>query len=115
MRDFKDKGLSERLQNAARAKQALVQKLRERPLADDPLVLQRKAERAAIAAAREARANAKALEEKEKAEQEARGNEERALQAMRQAEEDELRKAQVEAEQKLARDARYAARKKRKG
>ena len=56
MRPFKDKNLTERLQNAAQAKQALLQKFLAQPGPDDPIVKERQAKRQAIAAAREARA-----------------------------------------------------------
>lgn len=111
---FKDDNLNERLQNTAQAKQALLQKLKARPGPDDPIVKERQAKRQAITAAREARAAereaAKARAEQERAELEAREEAERA--AVRERElQDHIAH---EAEQKAIRDARYAARKKRK-
>ena len=53
---FKDPGLGDRLASATRAKTATLEKFRAKPSADDPAVLKRQAERAAIQAAREARA-----------------------------------------------------------
>ena len=50
-----DKTLAERRSDAAAAKQAMLRKLQERPGPDDPAVIARKAERAAIAAARDER------------------------------------------------------------
>jgi hypothetical protein len=78
MRAFKDKNLTERLQNAAQAKQALLQMFQARPGPDDPIVKERQAKRQAIAAAQKARArarereSAKARAEQERAELEAR-------------------------------------------
>ncbi|MGI9425584.1 MAG: DUF6481 family protein [Hyphomicrobiaceae bacterium] len=114
MRAFKDKNLVERLQNAAQAKQALLEKFKARPGPDDPIVKERRAKRQAIAAAREARArereSAKIRAEQERAELEAREEAEQA--AIRERElQDHMAH---EAEQKALRDARYAARKKRK-
>jgi len=107
MREFKHQKLSERLNTAAKAKQAMLKKIRAMPGADDPAVIKRKAERLEIARAREARAAervaAKEREIKERAELEAREAQEQAEKA-----------AALAAEQKAARDARYAARKKKK-
>lgn len=113
MRQPHDSNFNSRLLKASEAKQAMLRRA-QRPAPDDPMVLQRKAERAAIVAAREAR-----REMKERA-----ASELAARQAAEQAEETALmeRKAREEAdmavallaEQKAQRDARYAARKKRK-
>lgn len=116
MRAFKDKNLTERLQNAAQAKQALLQKFQARPGPDDPIVKERQAKRQAIAAAQKARArarereSAKARAEQERAELEAREEAERA--AIRERELQDY--IAHEAEKKAIRDAQYAARKKRK-
>ena len=118
MRSFKEKGFSERLQAAAKAKEATLQKFAGRPAEDDPAVVARKAARLDAANAREARAAeraAKKIEEKARlaqlAEEEAaRLAAEAELEATRAAE----RKATLEKEQKAARDARYAARKAQK-
>jgi hypothetical protein len=121
---------------AAKARQALVEKFRARPAADDPAVLQREAERKAIIEARQER-EAKRAEERRLAEIEnqkrlaadaaaakaaaARAEAERAEQEKRDAAEADRRaaeeaelKAMVEAEKKAERDARYAARTARK-
>ena len=125
MKEFKDKNLNQRLQNAAKAKQALLERMKAMPAADFPEVLAKKAARQAIVEAREARTAAKAIADRERAEREAR---EAAERAVREAEEKAALKARedeeyrlkieqqdaLEAEQKAARDARYAARKKRK-
>ncbi len=114
MRTFTDKNLNERLQTAAQAKQALLKKFKERPGPDDPVVKARQAERQAIAAAREERAREreaiKAREEQERAELKKQEEVEQAA-----ARERELQEfIALEAEQKAIRDAKYAARKKRK-
>jgi hypothetical protein len=88
MKDFNDRNFGSRLTKATEARQAMLRRA-ERPAPDDPSVLKRKAEREAIAAAREARNEAKAREEADLA-------------------------VALQAEQKAQRDARYAARKKRK-
>lgn len=114
MRAFKDKNLTERLQNAAQAKQALLQKFLAQPGPDDPIVKERQAKRQAIAAAREARAreskSSKARAEQERVELEAREEAERAANIERELQ----NHIAHEAEKKAIRDARYAARKKRK-
>ena len=115
MRDFKDKNPNQRLQHAAQAKQALLQKVRANmPSADDPAVLERKAAQKAVAEAREAREAAKAIAKKERAAREAAEAIERTAAAEREAEAEVARRIALEAEQKAARDARYAARKGRK-
>jgi Family of unknown function (DUF6481) len=122
---YKENTVSDRLKNSADAKKALLEKFRAQPGADDPIVLARTAERRAIADAREKRiAEREAAREAEArrlaAEQAAREAEARRL-AEEQAKLDEERKAveaaakvELEAQQKAARDARYAARKARK-
>jgi len=114
MRAFNDKNLTERLQTSNQAKQTLIRKFKARPGPDDPVVKERRAKRQEIAAAREARAReketAKKLAIQEHAELEAREAAERAAARERELQEHIAR----EAEQKAIRDARYAARKKRK-
>lgn len=81
---------------------------------DDPAVKQRQAEREAAAAER---AKAKLVREAAKAEQKLREAEAAAAaaaQLAREKEEAVAREAALEAERKAARDARYAARKKKK-
>ncbi len=114
MRAFNDKNLTERLQTSKQAKQALLQKFNARPGPDDPVVKERQAKRQEIAAAREERARekeaAKQLAQQERAELEARAEAEQAAARERELQEHIAR----DAEQKAIRDARYAARKKRK-
>jgi hypothetical protein len=115
---------NERLSTGAKAKQALLEKFRARPRADDPAVLEQQAARLATSQAREARKAARAaditrLEEEairraaeEAARKAAAEAEEVASKAVVQAEK-AARVVTLEAEQKTARDARYAARKAR--
>jgi hypothetical protein len=113
-----DDDFNERLSTAAKAKQALLEKFRARPKADDPAAAERNAARLAVSLARDARiAERKAAREAEAVRVQA--------EAIRHAAEDAARKAAAEAEQaaqelaleaerKAARDARYAARKARR-
>jgi Family of unknown function (DUF6481) len=113
-----DDDFNERLSTAAKAKQALLEKFRARPKADDPAAAERNAARLAVSLARDARiAERKATREAEAVRLQA--------EAIRQAAEDAARKVTAEAEQaaqelaleaerKAARDARYAARKARR-
>lgn len=128
---FNNANYADRITSAATAKQALVEKLKAKPADDDPDVLRKQAEREAVAAAR-----AKRVAEKEEARriQLAREAEEKtakeaaaaAAAAERQALLDQEKAAAEsarleraariladEADRKVARDARYAARKAR--
>ena len=120
MSSYKDPDLQQRQRDAAAAKKATLEKFRA--ASDDPAVAIRHANRVAMNEARSVRIAereaAKRAREAELAEQAARGAE-LALQAHRErldflcfalAEKAE-REALVAAEQKVARDARYAARK----
>ena len=113
MRTFKV-DLNQRLKTAAEAKEAALKKFTERKPDDDPAVLARKAARLEVAKAREVRAaerEAKKLEEQARLiEEQARKKAEGELEAAKNAE----RQVVLAAEQKAARDARYAARKKAK-
>ena len=115
MSGFKDK-ITDRLADAAKAKQDLLERFKAK--VDDPAILQKQAERVAIAAARDQRqAERKAAKEAEAI----RLKEEAARAAIEQAEREAAEKLAQEAaekalafEQKKKRDARYAARKKKK-
>jgi len=117
MKGFKEKNFADRLQEAASARKAALERFRARPAADDPEVVKRREERLAIAAAREARvAERKAAKEAEagaRAEREAIEKAERDARERREAIEKLIRDAAEAAERKSARDARYAARKDR--
>lgn len=109
------KTLAERQADAAAAKQAMLDKMRSKPGPDDPAVIARRAERKAIAEAREARQIAKAAAaEQARIEQLAREAEEAAARelAAQKAEQERIeREIALEAQRQRARDERYAARK----
>ncbi len=114
-RALKDLKFDERASASVAAKQAMLERFRKRPAPDDPAVLARKAEREAVALAREARA---AERERLRIEEEARKEAERIAQQRAEherREREELermeRELALESAQKSARDARYAARK----
>ena len=66
MKAFKDQDMKERLARAAEARQKALEKFKARPGPDDPEVIKKREERAAIAAARETReAERKAQKAKE--------------------------------------------------
>lgn len=112
-------GLGDRLGKAAEARKVMLDRFKDRPAADDPAVIARNAERAALAAARDARLAEREAERKATSEREESARAESA--AREAAESAQAQAAQAEAvenraaEQKAARDARYAARKARKG
>jgi hypothetical protein len=136
----KDRTFADRRSTAATAKQALLEKFKNRPAEDDPVEMERRAERARVVEARDARiaekeAVRKAEEDRRAA---ARAQEEAdrlaaaaAIEAERLAAEqviadekaarEEAKSALIkrvivdEAAQKAARDARYASRKTRVG
>ena len=118
MRDFKDKNLTDRLQNSRLARQALIQKMREAPKPDDPEVMARRAAKSALVAANRAERErlraekdaAARLEIERKAEAEAA----KLAESQRKTREEAEKIVVLLAEQKAARDARYAARKKGK-
>ncbi|MEJ0011356.1 MAG: DUF6481 family protein [Bauldia sp.] len=115
---FKD-DFSDRLGNSNAAKRAMLEKFRAQPKLDDPAVKARLAEQVATAKAREQRAAEKKAQKE--AERIAREAEAKRLEEERIAAEKEARRIEGEqalallAEQKAARDARYAARKAKKG
>jgi hypothetical protein len=114
MSGFKEPSFADRQKAAQQAKQNILSKFRSQPGPDDPAVKQRQAEREAAAAER---AKAKLVREAAKAEQKRREEEAAAAAAAQLAREKEAavaREAALEAERKAARDARYAARKKKK-
>lgn len=120
MSKFTDK-LEDRLQTQRAAKQAMLARIAARPSADDPVMMQKKAERQAILAAREVRRAQAEIQKKaqaevlrEKALADARLAEEQKEQDARDAILAAEREAELKIQQKAARDARYAARKARR-
>lgn len=120
----KEPGFAERLQTAAKAKQAQLEKIRTATLANEPQVAERQAARVEAAAARRMRtAEQKKLNRATAELKEAQRAAEKARQAQAVAEDkarkDAERVARAEADaalkqaQKAARDSRYAARKAR--
>jgi Family of unknown function (DUF6481) len=114
MSGFKEPGFADRQKAAQEARQNILKKFRSQPALDDPEVTKRRAEREAHAADR---ANARLAREAAKAEQKAREAEaaaQAAAQLAREKEEATAKEAALEADRKAARDARYAARKKKR-
>jgi hypothetical protein len=115
---YKDPGFADRLSTAAEAKKAILAKFRAAPGPDDPEFAARQAEREAVAKAREVRTAARAAERAEQdaaaAAQAAHAAAEAAEREARETKARAERAVALEAEQKAARDARYAARKKRR-
>ena len=85
MKSVKDQNLDERLKRANEARRAILEKFKARPADDDPEVVKRRQERAAVAAERE----------------------------KREAIERVIRESTEAADRKAERDRRYAARKAR--
>jgi hypothetical protein len=119
MKGYKEKTFSDRLSEAATARQSALERFRSRPSADDPDVVKRREERLAMVQAREARAAerkvAKEAEAAARAEREAIEKIEREARERREAVEKLIRDSAEAAERKKERDARYAARKARQG
>ena len=118
MGNYKNPSFEDRRSDAAKAKEATLAKFRQSPGPLDPLTIQKDRERAAITAARAARAAERELarraQEAETIVQAGISAEtERLLaeQAAREAAEQVQRDAALKAEQKATRDVRYAARK----
>jgi hypothetical protein len=115
MSGFKEPSFADRQKAAQEARRNILSKFRSRPGPDDPAVKARQVEREVLAADR-----AKSKLVREAAEAERKRLEENAaaaaaIQQLREKEEVVARQAALEAEQKAARDARYAARQKKKG
>jgi len=112
---FKQPGLLERQQAAAKARKAALEKFHAK--AADPELAERLTARAARAADRKAIKNVRDAEKAEKkvrdAERARQAEREAALEAERAAAAKAQRESELEAERKATRDARYAARKSR--
>src|SRR2546423_12491539 len=114
MGGLKEPSLAAGKRAARKARQNILKRFRSQRGPDDPAVKQRQAEREAVAVDR---AKAKVVREAAKAEQKRRDQEAAAAaaaQIAREKEEAAEREAALEVERKAARDARYAARKKKK-
>ena len=135
----KNDSISSRLATASDARKAMLKRFAQRPDPNDPEVQKRAAERLAIAAAREARQEERKAAKAAEAERQVKLAEEKAAEARAQAARDAEAAAEMEAraldlheraamaevetkaralalaaEQKAARDARYAARQARR-
>jgi Family of unknown function (DUF6481) len=115
MSGFKEPSFTDRQKAAQEARKSILNKFRAQPGPNDPAVKARQAKREALAAER-----AKATLAREAAKAERKRLEEEvaaaaAAQLLREKEEALARQAALEADQKALRDARYAARKKKKG
>lgn len=117
MRNQRENSFSDRRKTADAAKKKLLKKFEAAPKPDDPEMLAKRAEREAIAVAREQR-----RVERERMKKETAAREKAEAKARREAEEqarlaeEEKRAKQIaltEAERKAERDRRYAARKAR--
>ncbi|WP_132250941.1 DUF6481 family protein [Methylobacterium segetis] len=114
---FKTNPIVDRLEAAAKARQATLARFRARPSADDSIVLARQAARRTVVQAREVRVNeremARLAAEAQRETEALAARECEAAEAARQAAEKVERQASLVAEQKAARDARFVARKAR--
>ncbi len=104
----------DRISAAAAAKQALLERFRARPAADDPAEIARQAALKAIADARDARAAERKAAKDAEIARLAAEEAARKVAAELAAKEARARAAAQEAERKAARDAKYAARKARR-
>ena len=119
MAAFKGSTFKDRAEAAAQAKKALLESFKSRTPADDPAFLARQAARSEVTKAREARSAERARRKEEdetrrKIEEEARIKFE-TEEAERKASDSAARDEQIRNDRKAARDARYAARKARRG
>lgn len=118
MKQMKGSDLEDRRKAAADAKLRMLNKFKAAPKPDDPEMVAKRAERKALAEAREARRAERIRTKKEEAERliAETAAREAAEEAARIAEERRLADIEVakEAERKAERDRRYAARKARK-
>jgi hypothetical protein len=121
MAGYNDKNFNDRREAAEKAKRALLEKFQARPGPDDPTVVARQEERKLIAEARAERERLREIaREEERKLQAEREAQRRAEELTRIAEEKAAAaaaaaaEAELKAEQKAARDRRYAARKARR-
>jgi hypothetical protein len=114
MSGFKEPSFADRQKAAQQARKDILNKFRAQPGPDDPAVKQRQAEREAQAVLRAKAKEARDAEKAERQLREAAAAAEEATRLAREKEEAAARELELEAERKAARDARYAARKKRK-
>lgn len=114
MSGFKEPGFADRQKAAQEARKNILNKFRSQPGPEGPRVKARQAEREAFAAAR---AKVRSAREATKAERSRLAEEAASAAAARRLREEEeivARQSALEVDQKASRDARYAARKKKK-
>lgn len=111
MRNKANPDFQDRLKNAAEARQALLAKRRAAPGPDDPVMIEKRRQRAAVLKAREERQAERARAREAEAAAAAEAERLAAEEAARVAAEEEAREEALKAEKKAERDARYAARK----
>ncbi len=121
MAAFTGNKLEDRLERANAAKQALLERFKKRPAEDDPAMIAMREERKRVAEARAIRDQARAVREQEREKAKAEAAALKAIEDAERVEAEKLAKEEaarrvieLAAEQKAARDARYAARKARK-
>jgi hypothetical protein len=112
--NYRDDTFNARLQNAAKAKKAIQDRIKGQLKPGDPEFERLRAERQAIAEAREKRQAERKAEREAEAARRAAEKAEREEAERKAAEEAEAAAIALEAERKAARDARYAARKARR-
>jgi hypothetical protein len=115
MSGFKEPSFTDRQKAAQEARKILLNKFRTQPGPNDPAVKARQAEREALAAERAKAALAREAAKAERKRVEVEVAAATAAQLLRENEEALARQAALESDQKAARDARYAARKKKIG
>ena len=115
MSGYKEPSFAERQKAAQEARKILLNKFRAQPSPNDPAVKARQAEREALAAERAKAALAREAAKAERKRVEVEVAAATAAQLLRENEEALARQAALESDQKAARDARYAARKKKIG
>jgi hypothetical protein len=114
MSGFKEPSFLDRQKAAQEARKAILDKFRTRPGPDDPSVKARHVEREALATERAKAALAREAAKVERKRLEEEVADAAAARLLREKEEALAREAALEADQKAARDARYAARKRKK-
>ena len=112
---YKDDSFGSRIADKAKARQAIQERIKSRPGPGDPEFEKIRGEREAIAVARELRLTERKAAKEEKLAREKMEQEAHELAVKEEADRIADEAVAIQADQKTARDARYAARKARKG
>ena len=112
---YKDDSFGSRIADKAKARQAIQERIKSRPGPGDPEFEKIRVEREAIAVARELRLTERKAAKEEKLAREKAEREAHELAVKEEADRIADEAVAIQADQKTARDARYAARKARKG